>query len=153
MASLPDDPEHEPRITLTAQNDGAYPMVNGRSRLAQRFCNETAALDAVRARVGEMLSPTAALALGLVTATPDDLDWTDEIRLALEERASLSPDALSGLEANLRFGGVETMETRIFGRLSAWQNWIFGRPNAVGEKGALKVYGRGERPQFDFKRV
>jgi benzoyl-CoA-dihydrodiol lyase len=153
MASLPDDPEHEPRITLTAQNDGAYPMVNGQSRLAQRFCNETAALDAVRARVGEMLSPAAALSLGLVTATPDDLDWTDEIRLALEERASLSPDALSGLEANLRFGGVETMETRIFGRLSAWQNWIFGRPNAVGEKGALKVYGRGERPQFDFKRV
>ena len=153
MASLPDDPEHEPRITLTAQNDGAYPMVNGRSRLAQRFCNETAALDAVRARVGEMLSSTAALSLGLVTATPDDLDWTDEIRLALEERASLSPDALSGLEANLRFGGVETMETRIFGRLSAWQNWIFGRPNAVGEKGALKVYGRGERPQFDFKRA
>jgi benzoyl-CoA-dihydrodiol lyase len=153
MASLPDDPEHEPRITLTAQNDGAYPMVNGRSRLAQRFCNETAALDAVRVRVGEMLSPAAALSLGLVTATPDDLDWTDEIRLALEERASLSPDALSGLEANLRFGGVETMETRIFGRLSAWQNWIFGRPNAVGEKGALKVYGRGERPQFDFKRV
>ena len=153
MASLPDDPEHEPRITLTAQNDGAYPMVNGQSRLAQRFCNETAALDAVRARVGEMLSSTAALSLGLVTATPDDLDWTDEIRLALEERASLSPDALSGLEANLRFGGVETMETRIFGRLSAWQNWIFGRPNAVGEKGALKVYGRGERPQFDFKRA
>ena len=153
MASLPDDPEHEPRITLTAQNDGAYPMVNGQSRLAQRFCNETAALDAVRARVGEMLSPAAALSLGLVTATPDDLDWTDEIRLALEERASLSPDALSGLEANLRFGGVETMETRIFGRLSAWQNWIFGRPNAVGEKGALKVYGRGERPQFDFKRA
>ena len=153
MASLPDDPEHEPRITLTAQNDGAYPMVNGQSRLAQRFCNEAAALDAVRARVGEMLSSTAALSLGLVTATPDDLDWTDEIRLALEERASLSPDALSGLEANLRFGGVETMETRIFGRLSAWQNWIFGRPNAVGEKGALKVYGRGERPQFDFKRV
>jgi benzoyl-CoA-dihydrodiol lyase len=153
MASLPDDPEHEPRITLTAQNDGAYPMVNGQSRLAQRFCNETAALDAVRVRVGEMLSPAAALSLGLVTATPDDLDWTDEIRLALEERASLSPDALSGLEANLRFGGVETMETRIFGRLSAWQNWIFGRPNAVGEKGALKVYGRGERPQFDFKRV
>jgi benzoyl-CoA-dihydrodiol lyase len=153
MASLPDDPEHEPRITLTAQNDGAYPMVNGQSRLAQRFCNETAALDAVRVRVGEMLSPAAALSLGLVTATPDDLDWTDEIRLALEERASLSPDALSGLEANLRFGGVETMETRIFGRLSAWQNWIFGRPNAVGEKGALKVYGRGERPQFDFKRA
>ena len=153
MASLPDDPEHEPRITLTAQNDGAYPMVNDQSRLAQRFCNETAALDAVRVRVGEMLSPAAALSLGLVTATPDDLDWTDEIRLALEERASLSPDALSGLEANLRFGGVETMETRIFGRLSAWQNWIFGRPNAVGEKGALKVYGRGERPQFDFKRA
>jgi benzoyl-CoA-dihydrodiol lyase len=153
MASLPDDPEHEPRITLTAQNDGAYPMVNGQSRLAQRFCNETAALDAVRVRVGEMLSPAAALSLGLVTATPDDLDWTDEIRLALEERASLSPDALSGLEANLRFGGVVTMESRIFGRLSAWQNWIFGRPNAVGEKGALKVYGRGERPQFDFKRV
>ncbi len=91
--------------------------------------------------------------LGLVTATPDDLDWADEIRIALEERASLSPDALTGLEANLRFGGNETMETRIFGRLSAWQNWIFVRPNAVGEKGALKVYGKGDRPQFDFKRV
>ena len=153
MASLASDAEREPRVVLTAQNDGAYPMVNGQSRLAQRFCNETAAIGAVRSRFGAALSPAEALALGLVTATPDDLDWSDEIRLALEERASLSPDALSGLEANLRFGGRETMETRIFGRLSAWQNWIFVRPNAVGEKGALKVYGKGERAQFDFKRV
>jgi benzoyl-CoA-dihydrodiol lyase len=99
------------------------------------------------------LDPAAADALGLVTATPDDLDWHDEIRIALEERASLSPDALTGLEANLRFGGVETMETRIFGRLSAWQNWIFIRPNAVGDKGALKVYGKGEKAAFDWQRV
>jgi benzoyl-CoA-dihydrodiol lyase len=153
MAMLPDDPEREPRIALSALNDGAYPMVNGHSRLAQRFCNEAVLIDAVRARFGAELSAADALGLGLVTATPDDLDWSDEIRIALEERASLSPDALTGLEANLRFGGSETMETRIFGRLSAWQNWIFVRPNAVGDKGALKVYGKGDRPQFDFRRV
>ena len=103
--------------------------------------------------LGSAIDPATALALGLVTATPDDIDWDDELRIALEERASLSPDALTGLEANLRFGVTETMESRIFGRLSAWQNWIFSRPNAVGDKGALKVYGKGEKAAFDFRRV
>jgi len=99
------------------------------------------------------LDAPRAASLGLVTATPDEIDWDDEIRIALEERASMSPDALTGLEANLRFGGKETMETRIFGRLTAWQNWIFQRPNAVGDKGALKVYGKGEKAAFDWDRV
>ena len=103
--------------------------------------------------IGKLLDADQALALGLITAAPDDIDWADEIRLAIEERASLSPDALTGMEANLRFGVKETMETRIFGRLTAWQNWIFIRPNAVGEKGALKVYGKGEKAQFDWDRV
>ena len=103
--------------------------------------------------VGEPLDADAAKELGLVTITPDDLDWADEIRLAIEERASQSPDALTAMEASLRFAGAETMETRIFGRLTAWQNWIFGRPNAVGDKGALKVYGKGEKAAFDWDRV
>ena len=153
MAALPDEPAREPRIVVSALNDGAYPMVNGCSRLAQRFYGESAPLTAVRNAIDKALGPAEAIQLGLVTATPDDIDWGEEIRIALEERASLSPDALTGLEANLRFGERETMETRIFGRLSAWQNWIFIRPNAVGESGALKVYGKGERAQFDFKRV
>jgi len=153
MAALPDEPAREPQIVVSALNDGAYPMVNGCSRLAQRFYGESAPLTAVRNAIDKALGPAEAIQLGLVTATPDDIDWGDEIRIALEERASLSPDALTGLEANLRFGERETMETRIFGRLSAWQNWIFIRPNAVGESGALKVYGKGERAQFDFKRV
>jgi benzoyl-CoA-dihydrodiol lyase len=153
MAALPDEPAREPQIVVSALNDGAYPMVNGCSRLAQRFYGEPPPLTAVRNAIDKALGPAEAIQLGLVTATPDDIDWGDEIRIALEERASLSPDALTGLEANLRFGERETMETRIFGRLSAWQNWIFIRPNAVGESGALKVYGKGERAQFDFKRV
>jgi benzoyl-CoA-dihydrodiol lyase len=153
MAALPDEPQREPRIVVDSLNDGAYPMVNGLSRIAHRFCEEPAPIAAVRETIDRPLSPSAAMSVGLVTAAPDDIDWTDEIRIALEERASLSPDALTGLEANLRFGGRETMETRIFGRLSAWQNWIFIRPNAVGESGALKVYGKGQRAQFDFKRV
>jgi benzoyl-CoA-dihydrodiol lyase len=153
MAALPDEPQREPRIVVDSLNDGAYPMVNGLSRIAQRFCEEPAPIAAVRVAIGRPLSPSAAMSVGLVTATPDDIDWTDEIRIAVEERASLSPDALTGLEANLRFGGGETMQTRIFGRLSAWQNWIFQRPNAVGDKGALNVYGKGDRPQFDFRRV
>src|SRR5207249_6320065 len=110
-------------------------------------------LAALHARIGEPLRAAQALALGLATAAPDDIDWADEIRLAIEERAAMSPDALTGLEANLRFGGRETMESRIFGRLAAWQNWIFVRPNAVGEKGALKVYGKGVQAQFDRSRV
>jgi benzoyl-CoA-dihydrodiol lyase len=146
-------PEAGPTLTLSPLNFGAWPMVSQQSRLARRFHDEVAALAAAERAIGQALDADAALALGLVTATPDDIDWTDEIRIACEERAALSPDALTGLEANLRFGGVETMETRIFGRLSAWQNWIFIRPNAVGERGALKVYGRGEKAAFDLKRV
>jgi benzoyl-CoA-dihydrodiol lyase len=153
MASLPDDAAREPRVTLTELNFGTYPMVTHQSRLARRFYEEVAPLDAVRGAIGMSLTPADAEKLGIVTAAPDDLDWADEIRIALEERASMSPDALTGLEANLRFGEKETMETRIFGRLSAWQNWIFIRPNAVGEKGALKVYGKGGKPQFDQQRV
>jgi benzoyl-CoA-dihydrodiol lyase len=107
----------------------------------------------VRARLDEALDADAAFDLGLVTASPDDIDWADEVRLAIEERAAMSPDALTALEANLRFNGPENMFTRIFGRLTAWQNWIFNRPNAVGEKGALKLYGKGEKPHFDRNRV
>ena len=138
---------------MSALNFGAYPMVNDKCRLAQRFYDQAPALDAVRATLGAPVSANQALALGLITAAPDDIDWDDEIRIAIEERASLSPDALTGLEANLRFGAGETMESRIFGRLSAWQNWIFIRPNAVGDKGALKVYGKGEKAAFNFDRV
>ncbi len=153
MQRLPDEPAAEPRMTLSEQNFGAYPMVNGQTRLARRFYDNDAELAAARATIGAALAPADAERLGLVTSTPDDLDWNDELRIALEERASMSPDALTGLEANLRFGGRESMETRIFGRLSAWQNWIFIRPNAVGDKGALKVYGKGGKAQFDFNRV
>ena len=153
MQRLPDDAAAEPRVAVSGQNFGAYPMVNGETRLARRFYNDAAELAAVERTQGTLLTAEGASALGLVTSAPDDLDWDDEIRIALEERASMSPDALTGLEANLRFGGTETMETRIFGRLSAWQNWIFTRPNAVGEKGALKVYGKGGKAQFDLDRV
>ncbi len=107
----------------------------------------------MRARVGEPLDGAAALALGLVTSAPDDIDWADETRIAIEERIAMSPDALTGMEASLRFNGPETMATRIFGRLTAWQNWIFQRPNAVGDKGALKVYGKGDKASFDWHRV
>ena len=112
-----------------------------------------AALEAVKAKIGAPLDANAAFALGLATSSPDDIDWGDEVRLAIEERVSMSPDALTALEANLRFDGPETMVTRVFGRLSAWQNWIFQRPNAVGEKGALKVYGKGEKAAFDWNWV
>ena len=122
--------------------------------MQRRFYDDAGAARRRRARrSAQPLDADAALALGLVTAAPDDIDWDDEIRIALEERASMSPDALTGMEANLRFGGAETMETRIFGRLTAWQNWIFIRPNAVGEKGALKVYGKGDKAAFDWNRV
>jgi benzoyl-CoA-dihydrodiol lyase len=140
-------------IALGSVNFGAVAMSNGLSRLATRFLGEPALLDAARRRIGEPLDAEAALAQGLVTFAPDDLDWDDEIRVFLEERASFSPDSLTGLEANLRFAGPETMETKIFGRLTAWQNWIFQRPNAVGEAGALGRYGSGRKPQFDTKRV
>ena len=153
MLALPDTPERAPTLSVSALNFGLLPMVTTQSRLARRFYDDAAAIDAVSATIGTALDATAAMALGLVTADPDDLDWDDETRMALEERASMSPDALTGLEANLRFNGPETMETRIFGRLTAWQNWIFIRPNAVGELGALKVYGSGNKAQFDMNRV
>ncbi|MBU6488063.1 MAG: 2,3-epoxybenzoyl-CoA dihydrolase [Burkholderiales bacterium] len=153
MAALPANEEEEPAITLSEVNFGLYPMVTGQSRIARRFYEESEMIEAVRAKIGVPVRAVQAERLGLVTASPDDIDWADEIRLALEERAAMSPDALTGLEANLRFNGAETMETRIFGRLSAWQNWIFNRPNAVGEKGALKVYGKGSKAQFDAARV
>ncbi|MGN6578446.1 MAG: 2,3-epoxybenzoyl-CoA dihydrolase, partial [Bordetella sp.] len=130
-----------------------YPMVNGQSRLQRRFYDESGPMQAVRERIGQAVDAGEALRLGLVTSTPDEIDWEDELRMALEERRALSPDALTGLEANLRFGPGETMETRIFGRLTAWQNWIFNRPNAAGEKGALKLYGKGEQAAFDWNRV
>ena len=134
-------------------NFGAYPMGNGLSRLATRFLGEPESLGRAEARAGEALEAETCEDLGLVTFVYDDLDWEDEIRIFLEERASFSPDALTGLEANLRCAGPETMETKIFGRLTAWQNWIFQRPNAVGEDGALRRYGSGRKPAFDPKRV
>jgi benzoyl-CoA-dihydrodiol lyase len=140
-------------VALSALNFGAYPMPNGLSRLASRFLGTAGALDAARARIGEPLDAQTAEALGLVTFTYDSVDWEDEIRIFFEERASFSPDALTGMEANLRFGGPETMESKIFARLTAWQNWIFQRPNAVGEQGALKRYGTGQKPVFDTRRV
>jgi len=153
MLSLPDSPEQAPRIATSAVNFGLYPMASGQSRLGRRFYEEAPAIDPIQARAGELLDADAAFELGLITSNPDDIDWADEVRIALEERAAMSPDALTGLEANLRFNGPETMFTRIFGRLTAWQNWIFNRPNAVGEKGALKLYGKGEKPHFDRARV
>ncbi len=153
MLALPDTPEQAPALTLSAMNFGPLPMVTGQSRLARRFYDDADRLAGLKAKAGEPLDADAAMTLGLVTANPDDIDWADEIRLALEERASMSPDALTGMEANLRFNGPENMVTRVFGRLSAWQNWIFIRPNAVGELGALKVYGSGNKSKFDFNRV
>jgi benzoyl-CoA-dihydrodiol lyase len=140
-------------ITLGKANFGAYPMGNGLTRLATRFLGDDAALNAVEDRVGQALEAQEALDLGLVTFAYEDFDWDDELRVMTEERASFSPDALTGMEANLRFAGPETMETKIFGRLTAWQNWIFQRPNAIGEQGALKLYGTGVKPAFNKERV
>lgn len=153
MLALPDDADKAPKLTLDALNFGFFPMVNDQSRLQRRFYEETAPLEAARGAAGKALDADQALQLGLVTMAPDDIDWDDEIRMAIEERAAMSPDALTGLEANLRFASKENMNTRIFGRLTAWQNWIFNRPNAVGAKGALKVYGTGEKAGFDLNRV
>jgi benzoyl-CoA-dihydrodiol lyase len=140
-------------VRLTEVNFGAYPMVNGLSRLHGRFLLEPERVEALRGLAGQDLGAGAADKAGLVTFTPDDIDWDDEVRIALEERAAFSPDALTGMEASLRFGGPETLESKIFARLSAWQNWIFQRPNAVGERGALRVYGTGQRSEFDRRRV
>jgi benzoyl-CoA-dihydrodiol lyase len=153
MLDLPEDEASAPTVALSHMNFGAYPTVSQEARIAAHFCGETRSVEAARARIAEKLGAKAASELGLVTFTPDDLDWDEEVRIAIEERASLSPDALTGMEANLRFPGKETMETRIFGRLSAWQNWIFTRPNAVGEHGALKVYGSGAKAKFNWDRV
>ena len=151
--ALPDDPVLAPKLTLSDTNFGCYAMATGDSRLQRRFYNEAPAMDAVRAVLGQALDADAAFALGLVTSNPDDIDWADETRIAIEERVAMSPDALTGMEANLRWGGQENLATRVFGRLTAWQNWIFQRPNAVGEKGALKVYGTGTKAAFDWNRV
>jgi benzoyl-CoA-dihydrodiol lyase len=140
-------------VTLSKMNFGALPMANHLSRLAARFYQDAAQIEAARSKIGTKLPPQVALEAGLATVTPDDLDWEDEIRQAIESRAALSPDGLTGLEANLRFGAAETLETRVFGRLSAWQNWIFIRPNAVGANGALKVYGTGIPVKFNWERV
>ena len=153
MLALPDDAAKAPKIVVDALNFGTYPMATGQSRLQRRFYDEQPALDAVRAKAGQPLDADAAFAVGLVTSNPDDIDWADETRIAIEERVAMSPDALTGMEANLRFNGPENMFTRVFGRLTAWQNWIFQRPNAVGEKGALKVYGKGDKAAFDWNRV
>ena len=146
--------ENGPSIVLSSMNFGPYRMPNRMTRLETRFGGDAAEqVEALRARVGERLDAEAALDAGLITFAPDDLDWDDELRLAIEERSSLSPDALTGMEASLRFGGRETTATKIFGRLSAWQNWIFIRPNAVGDEGALKLFGSGTKPRFSWERV
>jgi benzoyl-CoA-dihydrodiol lyase len=139
-----------PRVGFSELNRGALPMSNGLSRLATRFLADPARADVA---VGELYDAEEALERGYVTFAPDEIDWDDEVRLAIEERASLSPDALTGMEANLRFAGPETLETKVFGRLSAWQNWIFQRPNAVGETGALTLYGKPERARFNWTRT
>lgn len=149
---LLNDPETPVRMGISQANTGVFPMANGISRLQTRFLGEPERVDEILAASG-VLDAESADELGLATFAPDEIDWDDELRLATEERASFSPDALTGMESNLRFAGPETMETKIFGRLSAWQNWIFQRPNAVGEHGALKCYGTPERPEFDFKRT
>src|SRR3990170_4981581 len=140
-------------VRLSELNFGAYPMPNGLTRLANRFLAEPGQVEKLKVLIGKDLDAAGAAEAGLVTFTPDDIDWEDEVRLPIEERAAFSPDALTGMEASLRFGGPETIETKIFGRLSAWQNWIFQRPNAVGPKGALGLYGTGERSDFDRRRV
>ncbi len=142
------DADNGPQIALSRLNTGTYPMASGLSRIENRFCGDVPDVPA-----GKAIGAKQASELGLVTAAPDDIDWEDEVRIAIEERVSLSPDALTGMEASLRFAGPETMLTRVFGRLTAWQNWIFIRPNAIGEQGALKVYGTGAKPKFNWERV
>jgi len=151
MLALPQGDE-SPRIGLDDLN-GMMPAVNGRSRLATRFASDTDKLLKLENCKGKLLGPEEALQLGLVTVAPDDLDWEDEVRIAIEERAALSPDALTGMEASLRFPGAETLETKVFGRLSAWQNWVFIRPNSTGEHGALKLFGSGSKARFNWERV
>jgi benzoyl-CoA-dihydrodiol lyase len=153
IGSRQGDNRPPPAIELSAMNFGPYPMSHGLTRLESRFQADPAELDAVRDKIGASLDAEEAEALGLITFALDDIDWDDEIRVFFEERASFSPDSLTGMEANLRFAGPETMESKIFARLTAWQNWIFQRPNAVGEEGALRRYGSGQKPKFDMTRV
>ncbi|MEQ8500726.1 MAG: 2,3-epoxybenzoyl-CoA dihydrolase [Sneathiellaceae bacterium] len=154
MLDLSEAEEGEgPQIALSAMNFGAYAMATGPGRLSTRFYGDEEKLNALRNGAGKLLDAAAALDAGLVTFAPDDIDWEDEVRIAVEERASLSPDALTGMEASLRFAGNESMQSKIFGRLTAWQNWIFNRPNAVGKEGALQSYGSGSRAKFDWERV
>jgi benzoyl-CoA-dihydrodiol lyase len=140
-------------VRVTAASGGAYPMSTGITRLQARFAGEPARVGEALATAGRALDGEAALEQGLVTLAPDDIDWEDELRIAVEERVSLSPDALTGMEQNLRFVGAENCDSKIFGRLSAWQNWIFQRPNAVGDEGALTLYGNPNRPRFDWRRT
>ena len=151
--TLPDEPERAPRLALGETNFAGLEMATGQTRLGRLFYDDAEAMSAAHRAMRQPLDGAQTLQLGLTTAAPDDIDWADEVRIALEERAAMSPDALTGLEANLRFNGRENMLTRIFGRLTAWQNWIFQRPSAVGEHGALKVYGTGEKAAFDWNRV
>ncbi len=152
MLALPEADE-SPKIALDEFNFGLLPAVNDSYRLESRFDGNAETLDALLEKKNKLLGPEEALELGLVTFAPDDLDWEDEVRLAIEERASLSPDALTGMEASLRFAGEETLETKVFGRLSAWQNWVFIRPNSTGEHGALKLFGSGSKARFNWERV
>jgi len=147
------DPNPPPTVRLAELNFGAYPMVNGLTRLQSRFLHAPERIAALQKRTGDSLDAAEAADAGIVTFTPDDIDWDDELRMVVESRASFSPDALTGMEANLRFAGPETMESKIFSRLSAWQNWIFQRPNAVGDSGALVLYGTGARPDYNKQRV
>jgi benzoyl-CoA-dihydrodiol lyase len=147
-----DDPAHPVSIATSTLNADAYPMTHGVSRLAARFLGEPERAARIVAEP-RSYAPNAALDAGLVTVVADDIDYEDEVRVAIEERGSLSPDALTGMEANLRFPGAENCDSKIFGRLSAWQNWIFQRPNAVGDRGALTLYGKPERPAFDWRRT
>jgi benzoyl-CoA-dihydrodiol lyase len=148
-----EEAENPPQVALDATNFKLFPTVNGATRLATRFANQKEKLVALEKLSGQPLSASEALAAGLITVAPDDLDWEDELRMAMEERCSLSPDALTGMEASLRFPGPENIETKVFGRLSAWQNWVFVRPNSTGENGALKLFGTGKKSRFDWERI
>ncbi len=148
-----DAEENGPSIALSPLNFGSYPMVNGEARISAHYCGELDLIEKIKNETNKTIDTSKAKALGLITSAPDDIDWEEEVRIAIEERVALSPDALTGMEASLRFSGRENMLTRVFGRLSAWQNWIFIRPNAVGEQGALKVYGTGSKAKFNWERV
>ncbi len=153
MLALPEEEGDSPKIAVDEMNFGLLPAVNDRGRLETRFSGDARDMAGAVEAKGKLLGPKEALDLGLITVAPDDLDWEDEMRMAIEERSALSPDALTGMEASLRFPGDETMETKIFGRLSAWQNWVFIRPNSTGEHGALKLFGTGSKARFNWERV